>query len=133
MNNADNKILSQYAYAFDDIHLNNAGHAVLYRQVLAKDIFNITVTRTRKSGNFNERSTWDKGIIPTPADSIAVLPGHTLTFTNSTQVRGLSIAAGGSVIINNPAIQVQIGDPALSNKNVIVNGALNISNGRLLI
>ena len=106
---------------------------MLYKQVLAKDIFNITVTRTRKSGNFNDRATWDKGIIPTSADSIAVLPGHTLTFTNSTQIRGLSIAAGGSVIINTPAVQVQIGDPTLSNKNVIVNGTLNISNGRLLI
>ena len=133
VNNADNTIHPLYALAFDNIHLNNAGHYMLYKQVLAKDIFNITVTRTRKSGNFNDRATWDKGIIPTSADSIAVLPGHTLTFTSSTQIRGLSIAAGGSVIINTPAVQIQIGDPTLSNKNVIVNGTLSISNGRLLI
>ncbi len=133
VNNVDNTILPQYAYIGDNIHINNAGHYMLYKQVLAKDIFNIKVTRTRKSGNFNDRATWDKGIIPTPADSIAVLPGHTLTFTNSTQVRGLSIATGGLVVINNPAVQVQIGDPTLCNKNVIVNGTMNISDGRLLI
>jgi hypothetical protein len=87
VNNADNKILAAYNSG-DNIHLNNAGHALLYRQVVAKDIFNITTTRTRKSGDFSDRSTWDKGIIPTPDDSIAVMPGQTLTITSSVQVRG---------------------------------------------
>ena len=108
VNNADNTILPEYAYAFDNIHINNAGHAVLFRQVLAKDIFNITTTRTRKSGNFNDPLTWDKGIVPTIADSVAVLPGHTLTVTGSAQVRALSVATGANIQVN-PGIDFKIG------------------------
>ena len=130
VNNADNTILPQFAYSGDNIHLNNAGHYMLYKQVLAKDIFNITVTRTRKSGNFNDRSTWDKGIIPTSADSVAVLPDHTLTFNSSAQLRALRIEAGGSVVISN-AVEVQIGDPDSPNKRIILNEQLNIINGKL--
>lgn len=133
VNNVDNTILTEYASLADNIHLNNAGHAMLYRQVVAKDIFNITVTRTRKSGNFNDRSTWDKGIVPTAADSIAVLPGHTLIVNTSAQVRGLSVAAGGSILINNASVQVQVGDPTFSNRTITINGNLTISNGKLLI
>lgn len=35
----DNSIAPQYRSAFDDIHLNDAGHRVLFEQVLAKNIF----------------------------------------------------------------------------------------------
>ncbi len=41
---SDLSIAAQYRYSGDDIHLNNAGHAVLYRQVLAKDIFAIALS-----------------------------------------------------------------------------------------
>lgn len=133
VNPIDNTILPQYAYAFDNIHLNNAGHAVLYRQVLAKDIFNTNINRTRMSGEWNNPLTWDKGIVPTAVDSVAVMPGHTLTFNSSVTIRGLSVAAGGFVVVNNAAAQVQIGDPSLSNKNVTISGSLSIGNGRLLI
>jgi hypothetical protein len=108
VNDIDNSILPEYASPFDNIHLNNAGHAVLYRQVLAKDIFNITTTRTRKSGNFNDPLTWDKGIVPTIADSVAVLPGHTVTITGSAQVRALSVATGANIQVN-PGIDFKIG------------------------
>ena len=118
VNNTDNTLLTDYAYG-DGIHLNNSGHALLYRQVVAKDIFNITTTRTRKSGNFTDRSVWDKGIIPGPGDSIAVLPGHVLTFNSSVQIRALSIASGATVMISSPSIQVQIGDHSLGNNSTL--------------
>lgn len=133
VNPVDNTILPQYAYAFDNIHLNNAGHALIFRQILAKDIFNTTVNRTRMSGEWNNPATWDKGIIPTELDSVAVLPGHTLSFNSSANIRGLSIAAGGTVSINATGIQVRVGNNAVNNKNVTVNGSLTIANGRLLI
>ena len=133
VNTLDNTILPAYASPFDMVHLNNAGHFMLYKQVLAKDIFNITINRTRMSGDWNNPLTWDKGIIPSAADSIAVLPGHTLTVTTTAQVRGLSVAAGGSFAINNPGVQLQVGEPASSNRNVMVNGSLTINNGTLII
>ena len=129
----DNTILPQFASPFDNIHLNNAGHHMLYKQVLAKDIFNTTINRTRTSGNWNDPATWDKGIIPTAADSIAVLPGHTLLFNTSVQVRGLSVAAGGTVTINNSSVQVQVGDPSFCKHEVTINGTLSITNGKFII
>ncbi len=36
---SDLTIKAEYRYALDDIHLNDAGHAVLYDQVIAKNIF----------------------------------------------------------------------------------------------
>lgn len=133
VNTADNTILPQYAYPFDNIHLNNAGHALIYRQVLAKDLFNITVNRTRMSGDWNNPYTWDKGIVPTAGDSVAVMPGHVLSFGSSAVLRGLSVAAGGSVTISAAGVTVQVGSPSSSNKNVTVDGTLQISNGQLLI
>lgn len=132
VNLVDNTILPAYASPFDNIHLNNAGHAMLYRQVLAKDIFNITINRTRKSGNLNDPLTWDKGIVPTAADSVAVLPGHTISVTSSAQLRGLSVAAGGTLQINS-AVELTIGDASIKNHSVSIDGSLSISNGKLII
>lgn len=133
VNTIDNTILPQFASPFDNIHLNNAGHYMLYKQVLAKEIFNTTINRTRMSGNWNDPATWDKGIIPTAADSIAVLPGHALVCNTSIQVRGLSVAAGGTITINNASVQVQVGDPSLCNHEVTINGTLSITNGKFII
>ena len=40
---SNNTIAAQYRYASDDIHINDAGHRVLFEQVLAKNIFNVGI------------------------------------------------------------------------------------------
>jgi hypothetical protein len=109
VNPVDNTIVPQYASPFDQIHLNNAGHFMVYKQVLAKNIFNITTTRTRKSGNWNDPLTWDKGIVPGPADSVAVLAGHTLTVTAPVHIKALSVATGAAIQVS-PGIELKIGE-----------------------
>lgn len=40
---SNNTIAAAYRYATDDIHINDAGHRVLFEQVLAKNIFNVGI------------------------------------------------------------------------------------------
>ncbi|MFM9908869.1 MAG: hypothetical protein ACKVOW_05960 [Chitinophagaceae bacterium] len=133
VNPIDNSILTEYASPFDMVHLNNAGHNMLYRQVLGKDIFNTTINRTRMSGDWNNPFTWDKGIVPSVEDSIAILPGHNLIINSSAQVRGLSVAPGGTLSLNNASVQLQVGETSQSNHNVTINGTLSIINGKLIV
>lgn len=42
VNPIDNTIASEYKFAFDDVHLNNAGHRVLFEQVVAKNILDFS-------------------------------------------------------------------------------------------
>lgn len=133
VNNADNSILTDYASPYDNIHLNNAGHAMLFRQVLAKDMFNIRIIRTRKSGDFNDPQTWDRGLLPTLEDSVAVLPGHTLTISGACSVRGISVANGASLQLLSNAASLSIGHAAKSNYNFTVDGTLRISQGLLQV
>jgi hypothetical protein len=47
---SDNTIALPYRYGSDDIHINNAGHRVLFEQVLAKDIFNVAILPVKLTG-----------------------------------------------------------------------------------
>lgn len=58
-NPADNTIRNEYRFSGDNVHLNNAGHRVLYQQVLAKDILNVAlpVTIRNFSGKLQNNQT----------------------------------------------------------------------------
>ncbi len=133
VNNTDNSILTAYASPYDNIHLNNAGHAMLFRQVLAKDMFNIRVIRTRKSGDFNDPQTWDRGLLPTPLDSVAVLAGHTLNITGNYSVKALSVANGATLQLASGSANLVVGDAGVNNYNLVIGGTLRISLGNLQI
>lgn len=133
VNNSDNSILTAYASPYDNIHLNNAGHAMLFRQVLAKDIFNIRVIRTRKSGDFNDPQTWDRGLLPTEQDSVAVLAGHTLNITGNNFVKGLSVANGATLQLASESANLTVGNGSQANYSLVINGTLRISQGSMLI
>jgi hypothetical protein len=133
VNPVDNSILPQFASPYDQVHLNNAGHRMIARQVIAKNIFNITTTRSRKSGNWNDPQVWDKGIIPGPNDSISVQAGHTLTLNTSAQVKGLSVEPGATLVVDNNEAEVVVGNLFNRNRTMHVRGALLINEGKLTI
>jgi len=133
VNPVDWGIRPDCASPYDLVHLNNVGHRVIANLVIAKGIFNVSTTRTRKSGNWNDPLTWDKGIIPGENDSIAVQAGHTLVFNSQAHVRNLSVAAGATVILSNSATDVQIGKAENCRTALAINGTLQVNEGKLTV
>ncbi len=133
VNNSDQSILTAYASPFDNIHLNNAGHKMLYRQVLAKDIFNITTIRSRKSGNWDDPSCWDRGLVPVSGDSVVVEAGHNISLKQSLSARGILIKAEGQLTIDDPLAHLTIGSPSEKDKFLNLEGTLLINSGKVWI
>ena len=91
------------------------------------------VNRTVINGSFKSAATWSKGRPPLPGDSIIISAGHSIVLDSSVQVRSLRIDSLGSLIINNAARRLTLGD-AEDGAFVVDNyGTLNISNGTLTV
>lgn len=113
----------------DGIHLNAVGHDTLAQRVIAKNIFAVPcINRTLASGNWDNSAIWDKGSVPGICDSVVILSGHSVTLNVSSQVKTLYVSAGGTLSIS-ANITFDIGEAALFNKDVTIDGTLNISAG----
>ena len=85
--------------AGDGIHLNDAGHRVLFRQVRNKDIFGIgLVNRAIVSGNWENPATWENGEVPTIKDSVVILAGKSVMLNTNATVRAVNVL--GSATLN---------------------------------
>jgi hypothetical protein len=80
-------------YSFGDgVHVNDAGHKVLFKQVRNKDIFGIgLVNRATVNGNWENPSIWENGEVPTIKDSVVILSGKSVMLNSSTTVRALTV------------------------------------------
>lgn len=133
VNTSDQSILPAYASPFDNIHLNNAGHKMLYRQVLAKNIFNITIIRSRRSGAWDDPSSWDKGLVPVPGDSVVIEPGHHITLKQALSIRGILIRPEAHLTLDDATAHLTIGSPSEKNKVLDLEGTLTIISGQIWI
>src|SRR4030095_9844368 len=87
----DNTINPIYS-AGDNIHLNNAGHKELFKRVRDKNVFGLgLINRAINNGNWEDPLTWENEYVPTIADSVAILPGRTVTVNSNVQVRALNV------------------------------------------
>jgi len=90
-------IRPEYAYKPDgvnpdNIHVNDAGHKVLFKQVRNKDIFGIgLVNRAIVNGNWEDASIWENGEVPTIKDSVVILAGKSVILNSSPTVRALRL------------------------------------------
>lgn len=96
---------------------------------------------TAQDGNWSNPATWIDGVVPGPADKVAIVPTHDVVVDANGAARTLSILPGsntatnGSLTINNAATTLTIGDfnTGGGKDSVVVKGTLNISNGALNI
>lgn len=109
VNPSDLSILAAYASPYDNIHLNNAGHALLFRQVVAKGIFDVHTVHSQRNGGWSENLTWDRGQVPGPEDSVVILPGHHLTLQQPATVKALLIRQQASFTLDGPDARLEIG------------------------
>ena len=76
------------------------------------------IAKTINSGNWNDPQTWQYGVVPRATDSVMIMAGHNVAVNTSAQVQQLTIAATGTLGINNAAINFTIGN-ALAKKQQI--------------
>jgi hypothetical protein len=88
-----------------------------------------TLRKTIASGNFNNPSIWECGILPTLNDSVEVSTGHIITIPASTQVKYLKIRSLASVSIADPTVVFTIGTDSKKTSQLIVEGSLSIASG----
>jgi len=90
-------IRPEYAYRYDgvnpdNIHVNDAGHKVLFKQVRNKDIFGIgLVNRAFVNGNWENPSIWENEEVPTIKDSVVILAGKSVMLNGSPTIRALRL------------------------------------------
>ena len=83
------------------------------------------------SGNWNDASTWDKGVAPTCDDIINIASGHTVTVNAAGSLsKNLNINSGGTLTIASGDLTVGC---TLKNNALINNGTLNINGGTLTL
>lgn len=129
----DGYIIPQYNQG-DGTHLTAAAHDTLSLRVIAKNFFAPACgNRTIKSGAWNDPTTWEKGQVPAACDSITIQSGHTITVNSSASISSLRILNSASVTISGSGTTIEVGAAGTGNSNVIVEGSLSISSGKLLI
>ena len=95
----DNTINPIYS-AGDNIHLNNAGHKELFKRVRDKNIFGFgRINRAIANGNWDNPLIWENEYVPTIADSVAILPGRTITINANVDVRALNVHSSAGLTI----------------------------------
>lgn len=108
-------IRPEYAYKPDgvnpdNIHVNDAGHKVLFKQVRNKNIFGIgLVNRAFANGNWENPSIWENEEVPTIADSVVILGGKSVMLNSSTNVRALKLLNSATLNVA-PSQALKIGN-----------------------
>jgi spore germination protein YaaH len=113
-------------------HSDGATTKTGYRAVYMTHICS-TLRKTIASGNFNDPASWECGLVPGTTDSIEIQTGNTINFPVSAQVRYLRIKPGGSVNINDAAINITVGTNSSKISQFVCEGSLNLINGSLLV
>jgi hypothetical protein len=91
------------------------------------------INKTLAGGSFKNPAIWSKGTVPDVCDSVVINAAHTVTVDTSVIIRALRISSGGTLIINNTAYTLQLGQGDEGFNMADNYGTLNISNGSLLI
>lgn len=94
----DLSIKAEYRFSGDQIHINDAGHEVLYQQVIAKDIFSSTLNASIKNFNGRRKSSTEVLISWLASDET---PGTVYTLEKKTGNGGFKSVA--SINANNSA------------------------------
>ena len=129
----DGYIIPQYNQG-DGTHLTSAAHDTLSLRVIAKNIFSSGCgNRSVKTGAWNDPTTWEKGQVPANCDSITIQAGHTITVNSSATISSLRIMSTAAIAITGAGTTIEVGAAGTGNSNVIVDGSLSISSGKLLI
>ena len=81
------------------------------------------------SGNWNNGSIWSGGQVPTCADNITILTGHTVTVNTASNVsKNCTINSGGTLVVASGDLTVGC---TLNNTPLTNNGTLTVSGGTL--
>jgi hypothetical protein len=92
-----------------------------------------TSITTAGSGNWNNTATWVGGVVPTCADMVSILAGHTVTVNSTEAAAGINVYNGGALI--NASGSLTVGSCAAASHNAVFNnkGAYTISGGTLTV
>ncbi|QBZ98924.1 T9SS type A sorting domain-containing protein [Flavobacterium sangjuense] len=110
-----------------DTDLDNA-FLVGYNAILDTPVTSV------QSGNFNDASTWSSNSVPTCADTVTILSGHTITVNSVSSVAGVNINAGAILISDSSSLTVGCSNnnATFSNKGTYtINGGSLIVNGNV--
>ncbi|MCF6130069.1 T9SS type A sorting domain-containing protein [Flavobacterium sp. AS60] len=110
-----------------DADLNNT-FLVGYNAVLDTPVTSV------QTGNFNDASTWSSNSVPTCADTVTILSGHTITVNSVSSVAGVNINAGATLICDSSSLTVGCtnNNATFSNKGTFtINGGSLIVNGNI--
>jgi hypothetical protein len=92
-----------------------------------------------QSGNWNAASTWSSNSVPSCADTVTILSGHTITVNSACNAAGVNINAGGTLTsasssltvgcTNNNATFFNKGTYSINGGSLLVNGNIVHANG----
>jgi len=111
------KALSDTLYFINSIPLNNSE----------------CINRSNTSGNWNDASVWEKGIVPGECDSIVISSGNSLQLDTTTQIRSLYISPNSALNITDSLASLIIGKGDDGNRPLINAGSLNLTNGKVFL
>jgi len=99
----------------------------LYMGFNTADLLFVSAT----SGDWNNPSTWNKGVVPACTDVVSIVAGTTVTVsTTANVVKSLTINTGGTLIVASGDLTVGC---TLHNNFIINNGTLSVSGGTLTV
>ncbi len=89
--------------------------------------------RSANSGDWENPATWVSGSVPLSSDSVVVMPGHTVSISDTVKARNLYVFNSGAITLNNNSALLTIGNPTNKTNRVIVDGSLQVINGKMVI
>lgn len=83
-----------------------------------------------QSGNWNDAATWSTNSVPSCADTVTILSGHTVTSNTENSAAGVNIAGGATLISESSSLTV-----GCTNNNATFSnrGTYTISGGSLIV
>ena len=99
----------------------------LYMGINSSDILFSSIV----SGDWNNATTWNKGMVPSCTDPVIIGSGHTITVSSSGNVsKNVTVNNGGVLEVVSGDLTVGC---TLNNNSLINNGTLTVSGGTLII
>jgi hypothetical protein len=92
-----------YALPTDLLHLNSAGHAALFEEVVKADIMNVVQTWTGTISNaWEDPANWNKGIVPGPLHIALIRAGTPpAVISSNVTIKRLELEPGADLQVNN--------------------------------
>jgi formylmethanofuran dehydrogenase subunit C len=88
-----------------------------------------------QTGNWNDAATWSSNAVPSCADTVTILSGHTITVNSASSVAGVNINAGAILISDSSSLTIGCtnNNATFSNKGTYtINGGSLIVNGNIV-